>query len=218
MAKTRKISIVVLSVLLFSLISVCLVFGAAAQNVTVRAEVSSSQPQVGDTLTVTIKLSNAQDVYGVDVALDWNPAVLRAISATPILGVESHSGGVLHESETYPIDVEDDSLTDGQYHLLATSVGASTPGFSGDGTIATVEFNITSAGSTGLALDNVELAIKGNENPVDPSTSVDSVNVVVPEFPVAAIIVGIVVASVTVVAATKLFKRKMLAPSKLATL
>lgn len=208
MAKTHKTSITALSVLLFSLISVCIVCGTAAQSVTVRAEVSSSQPQVGDTLTVTIKISNAQDVYGVDVSLDWNPAVLKAISATPMLGVESHTGGVLHESETYPIDVEVDSLTEGQYHLLATSVGASTPGFSGDGTIAIVEFNVTSAGSTGLALNNVELAIKGNENPVEPSTSVDTVNVV-PEFPIAAIIVGVVVASVTVLAATKLIKRKL---------
>ncbi len=59
----------------------------------------------------------------------------------------------------------------GEYHLLATSTGSSTPSFSGSGTIATVTFSVTSTGATGLALEDVELSddcIGGTVNLVTP--------------------------------------------------
>src|SRR5512133_3585505 len=108
---------IVFTFLLLSLLSTVFVFGAAAQATVIKAEASASQPHIGDTLTVNIKISNAQNLYGVDVTLNWNPSVLKLTSATPQLGVESHSNGVLHESSTYPIDVEDNTQGDGEYHL-----------------------------------------------------------------------------------------------------
>jgi hypothetical protein len=204
--------LLVFAVLLFSLVSTCLVYAASAATTSVTAEANKTQLNVGDTLTVTIKVANAVDLYGLDVTLNWNTAVLKAISATNSLGVESHSDGVLHESNSYAIDVEDDAIIDGQYHLLATSTGASTQSFSGSGIIATVTFNVTGSGDPGLSL-SAELSIRNSAGEVslnEPSTSVSSVNVAVPEFPTVAVVVVVaVVAAGSVIVAVRLHNPKV---------
>ena len=217
---TKTTSKIILAILVCTLVSLSVIYTASAQSTVVRAEASSTQPHVGDTLTVNIIISGAQNLFGVDVTLNWNSSTLDLVSATPQLGVESHSGGVLHESSTYPIDVLENtaSQSDAEYHILATSEGSSTPAFSGGGTIATVTFTVTSAGATGLALNDVELSIKGSVDVVNPSTSVDSVTPVgsnvsptpiIPEFPTTLIIVILIAfATATVAISTKLLKNK----------
>jgi hypothetical protein len=146
----------------FALILVCALFvlypalAVSAQGGTVvRAEASTSQPHVGDTLTVEIIISNVQNLYGVDVSLNWNPSVLQLISATSLLGVESHSGGVLHTTSSAPLYVVEDNASQalGEYDLVATSQ-APAPAFSGSGTMATLKFNVISTGPAGLALSS----------------------------------------------------------------
>jgi hypothetical protein len=146
----------------FVLILVCVLFvlypivAVSAQSGTVvSAAATSTQPHVGDTLTVTITISNVQNLYGVDMQLNWNSSVLQLISNSnaSFLGVESNSGGVLHTTSTEPIYYAeaDASQATGEYDLVATSVAPS-PAFSGSGTIATIKFNVISTGSAGLAL------------------------------------------------------------------
>jgi hypothetical protein len=208
---TNMGKVVVFAVLLFSLVSTCFVYAASAASTTVTAEANSTQLKVGDTLTVNIKVSGTSDLYGLDVTLNWNTAVLKEISATNNLGVESHPDGVLHESASYPIDVEDETVTDGQYHLLATSQGASTASFSGSGTIATVVFNLTGTGNTGLSLD-AELSLRNSAGEIslnEPITSVSAVSIAVPEFPTIAVVAVVAVAVAgSVIVVVKLHKPK----------
>ena len=217
---TKSTSKIVLAILVCTLVSISFIYTASAQSTVVKAEASASQPKVGDTLTVYIKISDAQNLFGVDVTLNWNSSTLKLVSATPQLGVESHAGGVLHESSSYPIEVvnNDASQSSAEYHLLATSTGSTTPAFTGSGTIATVTFTVTSVGSTGLALEDVELSELATDrtvNLVTPSTSVDSVNPIIPEFPTTIIIVILIaLATVTVVVSTKLLKTGQVCQSK----
>jgi hypothetical protein len=207
---TKHGKIVLLTVLVISLLSPCLVYGALAQSTTVSAQASTNQPKVGETLTVTLKISNAADLYGLDVTLSWNSSILKAVSATNTLGVESHSNGVLHESSSYPIAVEDDTISTGQYHLLATSTGSTTASFNGAGSIATVEFNVTGTGATGLMLD-AELSVRsssGEVSLVTPTTNVDSA-IAVSEFPMTALVIGLIVAAAaSIIFVTKVQKPK----------
>ncbi len=207
---TKHGKIVLLAVLVISLLSPCLVYAASAQGTAVSAQASTNQPKVGETLTVTLKISNAADLYGLDVTLSWNSSVIKAVSATNTLGVESHSNGILHESSSYPIAVEDDTISTGQYHLLATSTGSTTASFNGAGTIATVEFNVTGTGVAGLALD-AELSVRsssGEVSLVTPTTNVDSA-IAVPEFPMTALVVGLIfAAAASVIFVTKVQKPK----------
>jgi hypothetical protein len=208
----------VFAILIICLVSPCFVYIASAQSTTVSAEASSNQLKVGDTLTVTVKIQDAVDLYGVDVKLTWNTSVLEAFSATNTLGVESNSNGVLHQSAAYPIAVEEDAVTNGQYHLLATSQGQSTPSFSGSGTIATIVFNVTGTGSANLSLDDVELSTRdssGEISLVTPQTDVSSVNTVIPEFPVTALILALAVAAAAVIIiTTKKISRPQLSIAK----
>jgi len=162
-------------------------FGMAQTGTVVRAEASTSQPNVGEILTVEIVISNVQNLYAVDVTFNWNPSVLQVISATSLLGVESNPGGVLHESASDPLYVVEDNASQalGEYDLVATSV-APAPAFSGSGTIATLKFNVMSMGSAGLAL-KTDLS---NYNPagatlIAHTDTADSVTATatVPEFP-----------------------------------
>ena len=225
---------IIITILVCILFSFSLVSNVSAQSTVVKAEASSTQPHVGDTLTVNIKISDVQNLFGVDVTLNWNTAVLNLISATSQLGVESHPDGVLHETSSYPLEVVDNtaSQSTGEYHLLATSTGSASA-FSGSGTIATVTFKITSAGSTGLTLTS-ELSDHptsgGTSNLIDHTDTADAVTAVasgssitptpsssstpgasptVPEFStIAAVTILIIIATVTIALSTKLLKVK----------
>jgi hypothetical protein len=226
---------IILAILVFTIVSACFVYAVFAQSTLVRAEASASQPHVGDTLTINIKISDAQNLYGVDITLNWNTATLKLVSATPQLGVESHPGGVLHETSSYPIELvnNDASQIDGEYHLLATSTGSTTPAFTGSGTVATLTFTVTSTGDTGLALndDKVELsqlASDGTINLVTPTTTVDPVTPInagvsvspsasatpVPEFPTT-IIIAVLITLAFAAVSTKLVKNRATLPTKI---
>jgi hypothetical protein len=157
----------------------------SAQSTEVRATVSSSQPKVGDTLTVNITISNVVNLFGVDVILNWNTTVLKLVSSKSLLGVESHPEGVLHETASDPIYVAEDTASQelGQYSLVATSAGSASA-FSGSGIIAVLTFNVTSQGATGLSLES-ELSDKPatgqNSNFITHTDTVDTVTAV-PEY------------------------------------
>lgn len=184
-------------ILTTALLAVCLA-GAAQASTTVKASASASQPKIGDTLTVTITVSDVQNLFGVDVQLNWNPNVLSLLEAKSMLGVESHPGGVLHESATDALLIVDDSTSKetGVYSLAATSTGAASA-FTGSGTIAVLTFNVTSAGQTGLALQS-KLADKPAADEtsefIQHTTSTDDVTTVVPEFSSITIISVLVIA------------------------
>ncbi len=156
-------------------------------NVSVLPEQNSVR--LGEALTVNITISNVQNLYGIDVTLDWNSSVLQIQSASSQLGVESHFGGVLHETSDYPIIVVQDNSSQeiGEYHLIASSQG-SADAFNGDGTIVTLKFNVTNLGHSELTLQS-DLADhpQPGETISEPITHIDvngSVNVTaIPEFP-----------------------------------
>jgi hypothetical protein len=150
----------IIALLVCVLFSFGLFYGVSAQSSTVMsAQASTTQPQVGSTLTVTIKISNVQNLAGIDTTLQWNAAVLSLTNSALNLG-DSQPNGVLHgsninydENNLSPGDIYvNETKADGSYHLVAQSIGASTPGFSGSGTIVTLTFNVLAAGSANLSL------------------------------------------------------------------
>jgi hypothetical protein len=176
----------------------------SAQSTTVKAEPSTTAPVVGQTLAVNITISNVQNLFGVDVTLRWNTSVLKVLSNTSLLGVESHPNGVLHES----ILIAEASASQqiGEYTLVATSTG-SAAGFSGSGTIATLTFNVTSLGRSTLELET-ELADKPAPGG-DPANFIahndvsSSVDVSIPEFPTLPALAALIVFATAALAVSK---------------
>ena len=122
-----------------------------AQTATVSVSPQNSSVIVGQAFSVNIEISNVQNLYAVDITLNWNTSMLNLVSNQSYVGV---SNGVLNA----PIsEVQDTaSQASGQYHLVATSEAPAGP-FSGSGTVATLTFTVTSKGQSTLTL-NPQLA------------------------------------------------------------
>jgi hypothetical protein len=183
---------------------------------TVNVVPAQNTMRIGETMIVNVTITNVQNLYGLDINLEWNNSLLQLMSANSWLGVESHPGGVLHESTDAPISVvEDDFFQEaGEYHLVATSQNPS-PSFNGSGTIVTLTFNVTSIGHSALALQS-ELADRPLPDQIsefiahtDASGSVDAG--AIPEFP-ELIIIGFVAIFVTIalVFSSRILKKKSL--------
>ena len=139
---------------------------------------------VGDTLTVNITISNVQNLYGLDLTLNWNSSAVRTVTRETFLGIESYPNGILYS----PLVVVEDSVNQesGVFHLVAFSEGAA-PSFNGSGTIAILTFNITGAGHSTLTLQS---ELSDHPLPEEDAEFIEhddvsgSVNAaIIPEFP-----------------------------------
>ena len=202
--------IIILFAMVFALIAILSIqmTGAQTSGTAVSVSPQISTGSVGETFTVNITLSNVQNLYGLDVTLNWNVTVLQIVSATSRLGVESNPGGVLHE----PVSTVENSVsqTAGEYHLVATSQNPA-DSFNGSGTIAIVTFNVTKLGHTGLDLHS-----EPADHPLPDEVSVlidhtdvsGSFDAVIPEFPgIFAVAMLVAVATVGLLFSKKLFKK-----------
>jgi hypothetical protein len=212
----KKILVILVSVVLVS----CFILSASAQSTVVAAKTSTSQPHVGDTITVVLSISNVQNLFGLDALMAWDSAVLEMTASSLNLGVELHSNGVLHGTQinTNPDNLKSgdiyasEVITSASYHLVAASVGASTSSFSGSGTIVTLTFKVVSVGDSDFQLtsDLADKPASGSvSNNINHQDTVDTVTVVIPEFPSTAIIaVFFALATAAIILSTKQIKKR----------
>ena len=185
---TKLVSIKFITLLVCAVLSFSFIYIVSAQITIVNAAASTSQPAVGSTLTVTITISNVQNLAGIDTTLIWNPSILSLKNVTLNIG-DSHTNGVLHGTnlnydssnlKSGDIYIQETKVS-GSYHLVAQAIGQSNPGFSGSGTIATLTFNVVSAESAGLSLqtDLADHPAAGqNANNIDHQDTAASVTAV----------------------------------------
>jgi hypothetical protein len=93
------------------------IYSVPAQAITIKAQPSNPSPNVGSTMTVDRIITNVQNVFDFDIRSSSDPVALKADNATSLLGVESHSGGVLHGTIDYALN----QLTQQTYDLAGTS-------------------------------------------------------------------------------------------------
>jgi len=122
--------------------------GGANPETVVKVEPYQSTAEVGQTFTVNISITDAQNLFGLEVTLDWDPSILQLVNTDVQLGVESYPSGVLHE----PI-YKNKTEGEGKFMLYATSMYRDTTSFNGSGTIVRITFNVTKIGSCNLNLN-----------------------------------------------------------------
>ena len=150
--KSRSAHKIFLITLLIAVLTLSFFAGSInAASTVLTVEQSTGNPQVGDTLTVYLKISDIQNLYAFDILLEWNNSVIRIVSATNNLDASNHSDGVLN-SPVFIID-ENYSQSAGHYSLVATSVNPASS-FNGSGTIATLTFTVLNTGDNGLKINN----------------------------------------------------------------
>jgi hypothetical protein len=170
-------------------------------NTVVSVVPSKSSVRTGETLKVNLTISNVQNLYALDLTLDWNNSILQLQNINLNLGVKSspqpHPNGVLYGNQVSDSIVPgavyvNASQATNEYHLIATSVAPS-DSFNGSGTIATLTFNVLSNGHSSLTLqsdlaDHPEPGETTSESIVHNNVS-GSVDVgTIPEFPEVAIL------------------------------
>lgn len=202
----RKIILLTGIFVLLTLCSVCAAYAQTSRAV-VQVEPSIVSAKIDELFTVNITISNVQNLYGIDVTLNWNNAVLQVVNATHNLGVESNPAGVLHEATDAPIYIaaENASQEIGTYHLVATSQNPATS-FSGSGTIATITFKVLSVGHSSLYLQSELADYTTTDEPaafIEHTDVGGSVETVIPEFPTLIIVALFFVAVTMAVAYSK---------------
>lgn len=107
--------------------------------------------QVGETFNVSIKIVRVEDLYGVDVRLQWNPSILNAISGHDMLGAEDYPDGILQKEI---LRVKDNVInqTAGTYWIAAASIPPAAS-FNGSGTVAVITFSVVKDGNSALSID-----------------------------------------------------------------
>lgn len=192
----------------------------AQTTTTVSAVPQTSTPQVEQTLTVNLTIANVQNLYALDVTLDWNNSVLQFISVNLLLGAQAHPSGVLYGNQISDavtagdvyVQQSDASQSIGEYHLVATSVSPA-DSFNGSGTIATITFNVTGLGHSVLDLET-ELADHPSSgetsNQIDHKDIAGSVDGVIPEFPgMITVVLFLALATVALAFSKKLLKKNL---------
>jgi len=95
----------------------------------------------GDNFTISVIISNLTDtriidpttgvpywlgdLYGLDIALQWDPTILDYISHSVLIPIEVYPRGILHEPTTVFIDKIDEAA--GTYHIAAYSLPPAEP-------------------------------------------------------------------------------------------
>ena len=127
-----------------------------SQTTAVAVEPEAVSAHIGEPFIVTVRLSNVQNLYGLEVIVNWNPDVMRVANVDIRLGVETYSDGVLHELDSSPpLLIAEDNLTQakGEYKLVATSMNPA-PSFNGSGNIVRITFDPLQIGESVLDLES----------------------------------------------------------------
>ena len=107
-------------------------------------EIILDEMTVGQNFTISVKVFNVNNLYGIDLQFGWNSTVLKYVNHTKMIPVETYPDGILH-SPTIPVhnDVDESASMPGSapgtMYWLAEASMAPANTFNGTG----IAFNMT---------------------------------------------------------------------------
>ncbi len=115
----------------------------------IRVTPELTETQAGLTFTVRTRITDVEDLYGLDFLMSWNTTLLDYVSHTLTIPVEDYYYGVLHE----PVLIIGDEVNEtvGTYWIAAASSSPAPP-FSGDGTVFKITFLAKTNGTCRLRI------------------------------------------------------------------
>ncbi len=144
-----------------------------AQDTLVVLSPASAEVDVGDTTTVNIRIENVADLYGAEVHLSFDPALLEVEDSDEgMAGVQVQPGSFLTPDFTAQnrVDLEAGTID------FAISQMAPTESVSGSGVLATITFKGKDGGTSNLDFSSVLLSDQGGEQ-IDAGSQNGSVTV-----------------------------------------
>lgn len=115
----------------------------------IRVDPQLIETQEGLSFTVSVKITDPEDLYGLDFQMSWNTTLLNYVSHALYIPVEDYWWGVLHEPVL--IIKNEVNQTTGTYWVAATSSYPASS-FDRDGTVFDMTFQAKAAGTCKLRI------------------------------------------------------------------
>lgn len=133
-----------------------------------------------EVIEVEVWVNAVADLYGAEVQLTFDPAIIEVVDADTILpGIQVENGGFLQEPIFAAINEADN--TAGTIHFAATQLYPTAPA-NGSGALAVIKLRAKSAGTSDLDFTFTRLATRDTDEL--PATSVDgTVSTIAPASP-----------------------------------
>jgi len=143
------------------------VHGVANGQAQARVYLAPAEPVLaaGETTQLTIRVAGAMDLYGVELHLQYDPAVLAVLDADASrAGVQLSPGDMLDPAAGFPVANRADNQT-GELNYAITLL-APAEVVSGDGVLVSFEVQALADGSSELALSAILASAEGISLPV----------------------------------------------------
>jgi hypothetical protein len=102
-----------------------------------------SEVGIGETFIAKVRILNVVDLYGLDIIVGWDTALINYLNHTITIPVETYIDGILHEPV---LEIKNDiNTTLGTYWIASTSLYPAEP-FNGSGVVAEIAFEAIAAG------------------------------------------------------------------------
>lgn len=151
---------------------------AQTNQTVVSVQPSTQTIGTGDTAIVEIQVADVSDLFGADLTIRFDPAILQVIDANPLVpGVQVEPGAFLDISggKGFVVKNEADNTT-GTINYAATLLSPA-PAVSGTGPIVRIAFQGTAPGTSSVKLESVQLS-DSSANPIQATIKDGSVTVV----------------------------------------
>jgi len=187
-----------------------------AQGTVVEVLPSAISADVGQSFAINVTVADVQNLYAVEIIVNWNSSVLQLVNADVRLA-PTDTDGVLYNSSLAPVFIETNNLTSpSSYKISATSEGQA-PSFNGTGNIVIITFNVTGPGYSSINLTESQLWDCGRireppiSMPIDHSTigGQFSTTTTVEEIPGSAVLLVFTALTVSALALSKRMTRKL---------
>lgn len=116
---------------------------------------SAAQVVVGETIDVAVEVRDVSALYGMDIAVGFDPAILEVVDLDPTVPALQVALGLFLDPGFVIFNQADNSL--GQLRLVMTQLNPSAPK-SGSGNLFVIRFRARQAGQTPVVLLAAELA------------------------------------------------------------
>jgi len=211
--KISKSQIILISTFTLFLAVSFLIRTSFAQGTVVEVLPSAISADVGQSFAINITVVDVQNLYAVDVVVNWNSSVLQLVNVDVRLA-PADSDGVLYNSSLAPVYIAVNQTYPGNYEISATSVGPAPP-FNGTGNIVIITFNVIGSGYSSIDLTESQLwdyALVREppiSMPIDHSTVGGQFSITVVEIPNSAIFLVFTVLTVSALVLSRKMTKKV---------
>ena len=104
----------------------------------------------GETFVITVKVANVTNLYGLDIQLTWDPAIIKYVNHTVMIPMDDVPGGILHKpimmvkNEVNEVGIERKSgVFEPELLYWVACVSFTAPSsFNGTGTVFSMAFEV----------------------------------------------------------------------------